>query len=87
MRQFRTASGRLWTVEPTKVWKYRSGMSVQFDVLRFYTPGMQCDLNDWPDDWHRMPDPKLAALLNAALTEWIGSPEPTVPVDSQLPAR
>ena len=71
MRQFQSASGRTWQVMVAPADLDRGGPD--FDVLRFWSPGLACDLKDWPADWERAPDPELIALLDRALTDWVSS--------------
>ena len=71
-RQFRSASGRTWSVQLAPANTPDRGAPGQ-DVLRFYSPGLSCDLKEWPADWQHLPEPKLMALLDQALTEWVSS--------------
>ena len=74
MRQFQSASGRTWSVavapidSPTK-----ADVDVTPRVLRFSSPGLCCDLREWPEDWEKLPQPALLSLLDRALTEWVSA--------------
>ena len=70
MRQFQSASGRTWAVDLAST---TQATGVNASVLRFWSPGLTCDLADWPEDWERLPDPKLITLLDRALTEWVAT--------------
>lgn len=71
LRQFQSSSGRTWCVQlaPTN----RVDRVPGHDVLRFWSPGLTCDLEEWPADWDRCPEPKLKDLLDRALNEWLNT--------------
>jgi hypothetical protein len=69
MRQFQSASGRTWQVMLAPADNPDNGN--QGDVLRFWSPGLKCDLRDWPADWDKLPEPTLITLLDKALTDWV----------------
>ena len=70
MRQFRSASGRTWTVQVART----DNPLLSCDVLRFWSQGLTCELTDWPADWQRISEPALLLLLDRALTEWVATP-------------
>jgi hypothetical protein len=70
MRQFRSASGRTWTVQIAR----SDNPAFHGDVLRFWSQGLTCELTDWPADWQRISEPALLQLLDRALTEWVATP-------------
>ena len=75
MRQFQSASGRRWSVEVERITLATDGQS-EADapaVLRFISPGLTCDLREWPEDWEHLPEPQILSLLDKALTEWVSS--------------
>lgn len=72
MRQFQSATGRTWQVMVAPAKSLDRG-GPDHDVLRFWSPGLACDLKDWPEDWEQLPDPKLLTLLDQALTNWVSS--------------
>lgn len=71
-RQFRSASGRTWSVQLAPA-NTLDRSAPAHEVLRFHSPDLSCDLNEWPADWEHLPEPKLLALLDQALTEWVSS--------------
>ena len=77
MRQFQSASGRTWSVEVAPIAERptdpRADVDVSAKVLRFMSPGLCCDLKEWPQDWEKLPQPELLTLLDKALTEWVSS--------------
>jgi hypothetical protein len=73
MRQFRSSSGRTWTVQIART---DNPMSTG-DVLRFWSHGLTCELADWPADWERLSDSSLQSLLDRALTEWVATARST----------
>ena len=73
MRQFRSASGRTWSADLVRVENLDSRSDTGPDVLRFWSPGLTCDLADWPKDWEEFPEPQLIQLLDRALTNWVAS--------------
>ncbi len=70
MRQFRSASGRTWTVQIAR----SDNPLSNGDALRFWSQGLVCELTDWPADWERLPESALMSLLDRALTEWVKTP-------------
>ena len=77
MRQFRSASGRSWSVDLERIIPLNTDGHSPADpkpVLRFSSPGLTCDLREWPEDWEQLPEPQILSLLDKALTEWVSSP-------------
>ena len=75
MRQFQSASGRTWSVDVSPLDRPASPKP-EVDtakVLRFSSPGLSCDLHEWPQDWEKLQEPQLIQLLDKALTEWVSS--------------
>ena len=70
LRQFQSASGRTWCVQLATANNLDRG-APGHDVLQFHSPGLSCELKDWPADWENCPEPKLTALLDRALSEWL----------------
>lgn len=76
MRQFRSASGRTWSVKVERVIPLTTDGHSPADaqaVLRFNSPGLTCDLAEWPEDWEKLPEPQILSLLDRALTQWVSS--------------
>lgn len=77
MRQFQSASGRRWSVEVERVSLLSTDGHSPAEapaVLRFNSPGLTCDLREWPADWEQLPESQILSLLDRALTEWVSSP-------------
>jgi hypothetical protein len=77
MRQFQSASGRTWSVDVSPLDRPAHSnveVDVTAKVLRFSSPGLSCDLREWPEDWDKLPQPQLIQLLDRALTNWVSSP-------------
>ena len=77
MRQFHSASGRTWSAEVERIVPLTTDGPSSADapaVLRFSSPGLTCDLREWPEDWEQLPEPQILTLLDKALTEWVSSP-------------
>lgn len=76
MREFQSASGRTWSVAVSPLDR-PANPNVEVDVtakvLRFSSPGLSCDLREWPEDWDKLPQPELMRLLDKALTDWVSS--------------
>ena len=76
MRQFQSASGRTWCVDVSPLDR-PVNPNAETDgtarVLRFSSPGLTCDLREWPEDWDKLPQPDLIQLLDKALTDWVSS--------------
>ena len=75
MRQFRSTTGRMWSVQLERVEHLRIGsqstIAVSGKVLRFHSPdGMICDLEEYPPDWERFTETGLLSLLGRAMAEW-----------------
>ena len=76
MRQFQSASGRTWSVDVSPLDRPAAASvdaGVTARVLRFSSPGLSCDLREWPEDWEQIPQPQLMQLLDKALTDWVAS--------------
>ena len=77
MRQFQSASGRSWSVDLERIIPPTDDGQSSAEpkpVLRFSSPGLICDLSEWPEDWEQLPEPQILSLLDKALTEWVASP-------------
>ena len=72
MRQFQSASGRTWSVDVSPLDRPANSDGTA-KVLRFSSPGLSCDLREWPEDWDQLPQPELIQLLDKALTDWVSS--------------
>jgi hypothetical protein len=73
MRQFQSASGRTWSVDVSPLDRPAPDVEVPPKVLRFSSPGLTCELREWPENWEQIPQPQLMQLLDKALTEWVSS--------------
>ena len=75
MRQFQSASGRTWSVDVSPLDRPANPSVVEGTarVLRFSSPGLTCDLSEWPEDWDKLPQPELIQLLDKALSDWVSS--------------
>ena len=74
MRQFRSSTGRMWSVrlERTDILRIGTRAAVASgEVLRFASAdGLICDLEDYPSDWERFTETGLLSLLGQAMADW-----------------
>ncbi len=74
MRQFRSNTGRMWSVRLERVDLVRIGRRdaiAQGEVLRFSSvDGLICDLEEFPSDWERFTETGLLSLLGMAMSDW-----------------
>ena len=73
MRQFQSASGRTWSVDVSPLDRPTAAANGSAKVLRFSSPGLSCELREWPENWDKLPQPELIQLLDKALTDWVSS--------------